>query len=64
MSAIKNGAALRDGEAKANARLIAAAPDFLAAAQIAIKELEAVEREIGGPSKALPLLRTAVERTI
>lgn len=51
-------------EAHANARLIAAAPDFLAAAQIAIKELEAVEREIGVPSKALPLLRTAVERTI
>lgn len=46
----------------ANARLIAAAPDFLDASEIAIVELEAVEREIGIPSKALPLLRAAIAR--
>lgn len=48
--------------AKANATLVAAAPDFEAAAEIAIAELDAVEREIGVPSKALPLLRAAIAK--
>lgn len=49
-------------EAEANARLISAAPDAFTAAEIAIIELQAVEREIGVVSKALPLLRAFVAK--
>lgn len=47
---------------ESNCNLIEAAPDAIAAAEIAIVELEAVEREIGVPSKALPLLRAFVAK--
>lgn len=46
----------------ANALLIAAAPGLLSAAEIALVELDAVEREIGVPSKAVPMLRTALAK--
>lgn len=50
------------GEQLANANLIAAAPDAYAAAKIAIVELDAVERKIGVPSKALPMLRAFIAK--
>lgn len=46
----------------ADAFLISAAPDGLDAARIALVELEAVEREIGVPSKAVPLLRAFIAK--
>jgi hypothetical protein len=49
-------------EAEANARLIAAAPDILEAAYVSLAELEAVEKEIGIPSRGAPLLRAAIAK--
>lgn len=54
-------------EATANACLIAAAPDLLAALKAAQKDLETVEREMSGiapeaVSPALPLIRAAIAK--
>jgi hypothetical protein len=47
---------------EADARLIAAAPDGLEAAHVALVELEAVEKEIGIASRAVPMLKAFIAK--